>query len=105
MTQNHVQDLGTSAPRAQPVAYRVPWLVSRGHAPLFRIINVGREQLWGVTLTLSGAAVMRASAPRQVRPGESLTVTIHGRQLERDTVLIVRWFRPSGEEYLWRVSF
>lgn len=89
----------------RPAAYRVPWQVDRRHAPIYRLVNVGPEPLWGVSLTLSGSAVMRATPPRRLVPGECLAVTVRGRDIERDTVLIVRWFRPSGEEYLWRVSF
>jgi hypothetical protein len=48
---------------------------------------------------------MRATAPRRLKPGECLAVTIRGQDIARDAVLIERWFRPSGEEYLWRVSF
>jgi hypothetical protein len=87
------------------VPYAVPWHVDRRRAPTYRLVNAGREPLWGVSLSISGAAVMRATAPRRLLPGECLPVTVRGRDIARDTVLIVRWFRPSGAEYLWRVSF
>jgi hypothetical protein len=58
-----------------------------------------------VTLSLLGSGVMPATAPSTLLPGESLEVMISGRDLARCTVLVVRWFRPSGEEYLWRVNF
>lgn len=93
------------SPHPRPVAYRVPWRVDRRHAPTYRLVNLGTEPLWGVSLSLSGSAVMRATAPKRVTQGECLAVTVRGRDIERDTVLIVRWFRPSGDEYLWRVSF
>jgi hypothetical protein len=48
---------------------------------------------------------MPASTPSTLQPGESLEVMISGRDLARSTVLLVRWFRSTGEEYLWRVSF
>ena len=47
----------------RPAAYRVPWQVDRRHAPTYRLVNVGPERLWGVSLTLSGSAVMRATPP------------------------------------------
>lgn len=86
-------------------AYRIPWHVDRRHAPTFRLVNKSVEPLWGVSLSISGAAVMRATAPRRLKPGECLAVTVRGHDIERDTVLIIRWFRPNGDEYLWRVSF
>lgn len=87
------------------MAYRVPWRVDRRYAPTYRLVNIAGEPLWGVSLSISGAAMMRVTAPRRLRPGECLAVTIRGRDIPRDTVLIVRWFRPNGDEYLWRVSF
>ena len=49
--------------------------------------------------------MMRATAPKRLIQGECLTVTVRGRDIARDTVMIIRWFRPSGDEYLWRISF
>ncbi|MDO7881382.1 hypothetical protein [Antiquaquibacter soli] len=86
-------------------AYRVPLVVHRGAARLYRFTNVSAEVLRGVTLTLHGSGVMGANAPATLRPGETLEVDIAGRTLARDSILVIRWFRPSGEEYLWRVSF
>ena len=69
------------------------------------LTNEGQEPVDGVTLTLLGAGVMPATVPSTLQPGESLEVMISGRDLARSTILIVRWFRSTGEEYLWRVSF
>jgi hypothetical protein len=87
------------------LAYRVPWRIEREHAPTFRIVNESRDTLRGVSLSLTGSAMMLASPPRLVAPGDGVVVTIKGRDLARDTVLIVRWFRSDGGEYLWSVSF
>jgi len=40
-----------------------------------------------------------------VRPEHGIEVTVAGRDRPRDTILVIRWFRPDGVEYLWRVSF
>jgi hypothetical protein len=90
---------------SSPQPYPVPWRVDRRHAPTYRLVNAGLEPLWGVSVSISGAALMRATTPRRLVPGECLAVTVHGRDIARDTILIVRWFRPCGDEYLWRVSF
>jgi len=58
-----------------------------------------------VTATLLGSGVMPAGLPRALPPGEHLELTIRGEHLARDAVLVIRWLRPSGEEYLWRVAF
>lgn len=87
------------------LAYLVPFRVERGTANLYRIINVGDETVHGVALTLHGSGVMGASAPSTLLPGEVLEVTVAGRNLARSAIMVVRWFRPSGEEYLWRISF
>ncbi len=89
----------------RPVAYRVPFELERGPATLYRFTNVSAEPLTGVSLTLHGSGVMAANAPVSLAPGDALEVDIAGRNLARDTILVVRWFRPDGVEYLWRVSF
>lgn len=105
MIHSHLSDLTDRNELHRPLAYRVPWRVDRDRAPRFRIVNESTEPARGVTLALTGSAVMLAPAPRVVGPGESIDVTIRGRDIARDTILIVRWFRTDGQEYLWRVSF
>ncbi len=97
-----------TGPRSTPPdpAYPVPFVVERDAGPRrYVLTNGGGERLDGITMSLLGAGVMPASAPSALEPGESLEVLISVRDLARSTVLVVRWFRPSGEEYLWRVSF
>ncbi|MDH6180448.1 hypothetical protein M2152_000630 [Microbacteriaceae bacterium SG_E_30_P1] len=86
-------------------AYRVPLRLERAGGHLFRFTNTSDETLRGVALTLHGSGVMGANAPARLQPGETLEVDIKGRSLARDAILVVRWFRPDGTEYLWRVSF
>ncbi len=86
-------------------AYRVPLTVDRGPGHLYRFTNVGGETLHGVALTLHGSGIMGANPPARLDPGQSLEVDIIGRALARDSILVIRWFRPNGIEYLWRVSF
>lgn len=89
---------------AEP-AYAVPLRVDRSEAPRYRLFNVGHERLVGVTLSLLGSGAMPSVAPRALDVGAAIEVVIRGDDLARRTVLVVRWFRPSGDEYLWRVSF
>ncbi len=93
-------------PPPADTAYPVPFHLERDVGPrTYRLTNRGDETLDGVTLSLIGPGIMPASAPANLAPGDTLEVTIAGHDLARSTVLIVRWFRPAGGEYLWRVSF
>jgi hypothetical protein len=85
-------------------AYRVPWRFERdgGH---YTLRNLGNESLRAVSFALYGSGLMPATAPATLEPGDDLEIVIAGAQLERNTIGVVRWFRPNGDEYLWRVSF
>ena len=87
-------------------AYLVPFRLERDAGPRrYLLTNRGREPVDGVMVSLLGPGVMPATAPSTLEVGESLEVLIAAQDLARSTVLVVRWFRPSGEEFLWRVSF
>jgi hypothetical protein len=98
MTRNQLAALSSES------AYRVPWLFARapGH---YSLRNLGSEALTAVTFNLYGAGVMPATAPATLYSGDVLEIAISGNDLARDTIGVVRWFRPNGQEYLWRVSF
>lgn len=91
-------------------AYRVPWHFERGDGVTlprhcFTLRNLGPERLTGVTLNLYGSGIMPTSAPATLEAGDALEIVISGTDLARDTIALVRWFRPDSQEYLWRVSF
>jgi hypothetical protein len=98
MTRTHLAALSTDT------AYRVPWLFERGHGH-FTLRNLGPERLTAVTFNLYGSGVMPASAPVTLEAGDSLEIVISGHDLAKDTIGLVRWFRPNAQEYLWKVSF
>jgi hypothetical protein len=85
--------------------YRVPFLFDRSGAPDYRLVNVGSERLRGVTVALIGSGMMSPVMPGSLAPTEAIELRIRGDHLVRDATLQVRWLRPSGEDYLWRVSF
>lgn len=88
------------------LAYRVPFELHRDSAArLYRLVNVSTETVDGVSLTLHGSGLLAASAPATLRPADELEVSLAGRNLARDSILVVRWFRADGVEYLWRASF
>jgi hypothetical protein len=87
-------------------AYRVPLRLDRRGAPrCYRLTNVGDEPLRGLSFSLLGGGLMRASPPLLLSPGQQVQLGIRGDSLPLTAVLVVRWFRPNGDEYLWRVSF
>jgi hypothetical protein len=92
---------------ARATAYAVPWTFDRSLGPpLFTLTNVGSEVLHAISLHLLGSGTMLCRAPITMRPGDTVRIVLrHDDDLARDTVLVVRWFRPDGGEYLWRVSF
>jgi hypothetical protein len=104
MTRSRLAALNTDS------AYRVPWQFERGDglgipANCFTLRNLGPERLSHVTFDVYGSGLMPSSAPSTLEPGDVLEIVISGADLARDTIGLVRWFRPNGQEYLWRVSF
>jgi hypothetical protein len=83
----------------------VPFVFDRSRAPVYRLVNVGSERLRGVTMSLLGPGLMSPVMPGALEPTEAIEVQVRGRHLDRDAVLQVRWLRPDGADYLWRVSF
>lgn len=86
--------------------YRVPLRVDRSLAPRsYRLVNDSAEVLRGVTAVLDGPGLMTALRPVSLPPGAFVDVTVRGDDLARSTVMVVRWIRSDGDEYLYRVSF
>jgi len=90
----------------QPLAYRVPFVVDRSRAPVrYYLVNRSSETLDSVRLSVLGTALLLPISQSRVQPGGLLGFAVRGPNIARDSVVIVRWFRPNGDEYLWRVSF
>lgn len=85
--------------------YGVPFHVERHQAPTYLLRNTGHEQLTAVTLTLLGHGVLRPTGPRCLEPGTTLRFVVRADDTARSTIVVVRWFRPDGREFLWRISF
>jgi len=90
----------------QPLAYRVPFAVDRSNAPQrYYLVNRSTETLDAVRLCLLGSGALLPLSTRRLLPGAALAFVVRGPALARDAVVVVRWFRPDGDEYLWRISF
>jgi hypothetical protein len=88
-----------------PLAYPVPWLFIREHAPVYGLRNASLETLRHVGFALLGPGSLPAHIPVSVAPGGTAWVPVFGRDLAKATVLVVRWRRENGDEYLWRAAF
>lgn len=87
-------------------AYPVPWVFDRSLAhPRFALENAGTEVLHAISLHLLGSGTLLRGAPVTMRPGDRIVLSIRDADLARNTILLVRWYRPDGTDYLWRVSF
>jgi hypothetical protein len=96
----------TTRHETRSLAYRVPLTLDRSGAPhSYRLTNTGSEPLRGLSFSLLGSGLMRATAPVLLVPGQQVRLSIRGAALPVSSILVVRWFRPDGDEYLWRVSF
>jgi hypothetical protein len=90
---------------SQSPAYAVPFWVDRERAPhIVRIVNLGDEPVRGLRVTLLGSGHLVPTAPTVLGPGSSLQLTLIGTD-SADSVGVLRWFRPDGDEYLWRFAF
>jgi hypothetical protein len=102
MARTHLSPVAPS----ESAAYPVPLRLDRSDAPhRYHLQNVGEEPLRGLSFSLLGSGLMRASPPCSLAPGQQMSLRIRGDALPVSAILIVRWFRPNGDEYLWRVSF
>lgn len=90
---------------AAGAAYRVPWAVERRDDPRFLLVNTSDEELHGVHLVLTGAGRLLWTRPLRVEPGGRIAFVLHADDPARDCVVCVRWFRPDGGEYVWRIVF
>lgn len=91
---------------SRPPAYPVPFWIDRRHAPrLYRVCNTGDEPVRGVRATLLGPGHVEPVLVPLLDIGGAVTLTVLGPDLERGSVAVLRWFRPDGDEYLWRFSF
>jgi hypothetical protein len=88
-----------------PLAYPVPWLFIRDHAPTYGLKNASLETLKHVSFALLGPGSMPEHFPMTVNAGDTAWLPIEGDDLPRATTLVVRWRRQNDDEYLWRCVF
>ncbi|MDI2097568.1 hypothetical protein [Ruicaihuangia caeni] len=87
------------------LAYAVPFVVERARTPVFELLNTSEEPARAVMLSLIGDGRLVSGMPTTLEPGARLSFALHGDDVARGSVVIVRWFRTDGCEYLWRIAF
>ncbi|KQM58106.1 MULTISPECIES: hypothetical protein [unclassified Agreia] len=87
-------------------AYPVPFAIERRTAPHAVVLtNRSSERLTALSFSLLGTGALRTSAPLILDPGRQVRLVVTGEELPRRGIVVVRWFRPDGTEYLWRITF
>jgi hypothetical protein len=88
------------------VAYPVPFAIQRSIAPHTLVLtNRSEERLTALSFSLLGAGSLRTTAPLVLEPARQVRLVVSGQELPRRGIVVVRWFRPDGSEYLWRITF
>jgi hypothetical protein len=88
------------------VAYPVPFALTRRTTQSTLVLtNRSTERLTALSFTLLGAGSLRTTAPLVLDPGQQVRLSVAGQELPRRGIVVVRWFRPDGSEYLWRITF
>lgn len=83
----------------------MPFLFERGRGSnAHRLRNTGAETVHGVTIVLHGPGLLRVSTPAALEPGHAIEVRLAARDLTHSRIIVVRWFRHDGLEYVWLVS-
>ena len=89
-----------------PLAYGVPFRLDRSRGPrIIRLVNDGHEIVSSLRVTLLGSGLLVPVCSSALGPGQSMALSVIGPELVSSSIAVVRWFRPSREEYLWRFSF
>lgn len=83
----------------------MPFEFIRERAPLYGLRNLSLERLRHVSFSLLGPGAMPVQVPVTLEAGATTWIEIRGRDLALATILVVRWRREDGQEYLWRASF
>ena len=87
-------------------AYPVPFTIERHRTPHALVLtNRSPERLTALSFSLLDGGALRTSAPLILDPGRQVRLLVSGQELSRRGIVVVRWFRPDGSEYLWRITF
>ena len=97
-------------PADRPCAIALPWRVSaRSASGVLEVEHCGDRPAHSVRFALAGAGVLGLSLPGTVLPGERVRVVVRGgvagvSAAAPDALLVLRWFEPGGQEFLWPIA-
>lgn len=83
------------------LAYPVPWAIIRTNVPHCRARNVGPETLELVTVADLATGRLLTTGAARVAPGNAIEFRLDD---SRVGAAIIRWTRPTGSEYLFRIT-
>ncbi len=84
-------------------SYPVPFTVVRQESRL-RLINKSNATVRWVRCMMTGAGLVVTPPVPMLERGESVDIVVHGRDLARESLLVVQWLRDDGETYLLSLS-
>ncbi len=77
----------------------MPFTVVRQGSRL-RLINKSDEPVRWVRCKMQGPGLVLTPPVALLPQGESVDVVVHGRDLARESLLVVQWIRDDGNTYL-----
>lgn len=92
-------------PEDPEAAYPVPFKLSRIGKELLVLRNISAEPVRNIRLSLIGPGVFSSDNSGGLEPSQALNIVVGAGVRAVDSLLIVRWFRSDGREYLWQISF
>ena len=84
-------------------AYRVPFTVVRQGSRL-RLINKSDTPVRWVRCMMTGPGLVVTPPVPVLAQGAWVDLVVHGRDLARESLLVVQWLRDDGETYLLSLS-
>lgn len=87
----------------------VPWrVVARSTSGVLELEHCGERPAHSVRFALAGDGMLGLSLPGTVLPGERVRVVVRGGiagvcAAAPDALLVLRWFEPGGQEFLWPI--
>lgn len=84
-----------------PLAYRVPWYVDRSDETHPLVVNGGSEPVDFVRVFCDDMLPGDHDLHGRVDPGHFFEVCLCGADLDA-VIVTLCWFRPDGDEYVWR---
>ena len=84
-------------------AYLVPLRIDR-QPNIVHVTNVGPDTIFWIRGILDGPGLTLSPPTPRLDPGRAMDISVHGNDLEQETLLIIQWLRGDGQKYLCAVA-